>query len=71
VTGPLVSLDRAARDLGVHPETLILWRRQGRLRGELVDRRLYFRRSTIDAFVEAARIEPGTLGEYAKRPQRG
>jgi excisionase family DNA binding protein len=49
---PLVSAVGAARCLGVHPNTLLLWARRGKIPAIRLGRRVTFRMSTLNAWLQ-------------------
>lgn len=53
-SGSLLTLVEAAAFLRIHPRTVREYVRRGLLQGRLIGRRWRFRRSDLDAFVEAA-----------------
>jgi excisionase family DNA binding protein len=56
-----LSTQEAARRLGVTPRTLYRFIDQGELTAYRLGRVIRLKLSDVDAFIEAARIEPGTL----------
>lgn len=56
-----LSTNDAAQALGITPRTLYRFINQGDLPGYRFGRVIRVKRADIDAFIEASRIEPGTL----------
>ena len=49
---PLLSSVEAAKRLGIHPNTLLLWTRQGRVPAIRMGRRVAFRQSSLNHWLE-------------------
>jgi excisionase family DNA binding protein len=49
---PLLTAAKAAQHLGIHPNTLLLWTRQGRIPAIRMGRRVAFRQSSLNVWVE-------------------
>lgn len=67
---PLLTAEKAGRLLGLHPETVRRWAREGKMSHRRLGRRVMFRISDLDDFVErytidAVRVAPTDIGEGA------
>ncbi|MGE3621155.1 MAG: helix-turn-helix domain-containing protein [Acidimicrobiia bacterium] len=66
-----LSTQQAARRLGVTPRTLYRFIDHGELPAYRMGRVIRLKGSDVDGFVEAHRIQPGTLEHLYPEPSRG
>jgi len=66
----LLGVEDAARVLGVRPEAVRIWAREGRLEAFKVGRRLRFRATSIDEFLESCRVHVPDPADFVRRARR-
>ena len=64
-------VEEAAEILGVRPEAVRIWAREGRLAAYKVGRRLRFRPQAIEEFLEGCRLEVPNAADMIRRGRTG
>jgi len=66
-----LTVEGVAEILGVRPEAVRIWAREGRLAAYKVGRRLRFRPQAIEEFLEGCRVKVPDPAEFIRRATRG
>lgn len=59
MASPLLTVEQAAEELGLHPKTVLRYIREGRLAAARVGKAYRIRRADLDAFIGFSRGAPG------------